>query len=633
VKSGQVSRTEPRAAGSIARAILIGAVLLASACESSSRWSEQVSSPAAVEPGSSLTFAAERKYLYALELDTVVQYGAGSELSLTLQGTVELQREAGEPGSLTLAAALPDVRVSQPEPGAEQQLAALAAELRQGFVIALDAGKITEVRSVGSVSTFAANIMRTLAAGFELPAPPAPEQLSWTAETSDAAGRYVVELTRLADAGRYRKRKLHYAETQLRAADATGFGLTLLPRVLESAGELEVRQNVLQSYRYEEKLESQLGEDAHVGAHNGFSLRLLESRPAAALPPRATKSLANAEPHVVKLDRNALDAAKIGGLSFDDVLATLRRDATSPEPLLPSRAAQPAHGAPDRPDDRRLLEHNKAFSALAALLRTRPELVPRAAAVIRSGRPPSNLVLDALAAADTAPSNAALIALAEDPQLAPELSSAASQALTRIETPTARSLEALLRLMHSPRHSLTAVYGLGTQARHLQEQGETELARRAGLALLEHLASAATDEARIHALRGIANSGLDQCLPAVEAQLTSRSELVRAAAVEALRLMRDPRVDGLIAQRLSEEKHGFALRAALSATKARRPSSELNAAVVALATKPGDDRSRHAALGVLVRWLPELPSLREVLLRIAESDSAEAIRETARSAL
>jgi hypothetical protein len=572
--------------------------------------------------------------VYALELSTIAQYGADSELALTLQGRVEVQREAGEPGMTTLLVALPDAHVAKPEPGTEGQFAALAAELREGFVIALDAGKIKEVRSVGSVSTFAANIMRTVAAAFELPAPPAAEQASWTADTVDAAGRHVVELTKLADAGRYRKRKLRYAETQLRAADARGFDLTMVPRILASAGELQVRQNVLQSYRYEEELESQLGEQARVGARNRFSLTLLESRPAAPLPPRATKSLASAEPHLVKVDRTALDAAKVGGMSFEAVVAKLKRDVTSPEPLVPARAARAGANAPDpAAGDQRLLEHNKAFSALAAMLRMRPELVPRAVAVIRSGQPPSNLVLDALAAADTEAGNAALISLAEDRLLNPELSSAAGQALTRIETPTAHTLEALLRLMRTPRHALTAVYGLGTQARQLQAQGQTELARRAALALLEQLGSAATDEARIHALRGIANSGLDDCLPAVEALLTSRSELVRAAAVEAMRLMHDPRVDGLIARRLSEEKHGFALRAALSATKARRPSSELHAAVVALATKPGDDRSRHAALSLLVRWLPEVPSLREVLLRIAESDSTEAIRATARSAL
>jgi hypothetical protein len=199
----------------VARVAVVATALLLATCETSSRSSPEVSSPASVAPSPSLTFAAEITYVYALELDTVVQYGVDSELSLTLQGRVQLQREASEPGSLTLAAALPDARVLKPEPGTEQQFVALAAELRQGFVIALDAGKITEVRSVGSVSTFAANIMRTLAAAFELPAPPAAEQASWTADTVDAAGRHVVELTRLADAGHYRKRKLRYAETQL----------------------------------------------------------------------------------------------------------------------------------------------------------------------------------------------------------------------------------------------------------------------------------------------------------------------------------------------------------------------------------------------------------------------------------
>ena len=147
--------------------ILFAAALFVVACENPPRSPEEVTSLASVAPSPSLTFAAEMTYVCALELDTVVQYGADSELSLTLQGTVELQRGASEPGSLTLAAALPDARVSKPEPGTEQQFAALAAELRQGFLIALDAGKITEVRSVGSVSTFAANIMRTLAAAFE----------------------------------------------------------------------------------------------------------------------------------------------------------------------------------------------------------------------------------------------------------------------------------------------------------------------------------------------------------------------------------------------------------------------------------------------------------------------------------
>lgn len=221
----------------------------------------------------------------------------------------------------------------------------------------------------------------------------------------------------------------------------------------------------------------------------------------------------------------------------------------------------------------------------------------------------------------------------KDQKLSDDLREAAAHDLSRVETPSLETVETLTALLPKPTLGLIALYGLGTQARHLQGSGKLEAAERIGKVLAQQLASAPDTEQRVHVLRAIANSGLVSLLPVVRPLFDSRSESERSAAIEALRLMDAPEIDAVIAARLSGEPSAFVRRAVLGAAKPRRPTAELKRAVAAVAEHDKDDHDRYAAIGLLVNWLPQDASLREPLSRIADRDSVQALRDAARAAL
>ena len=126
---------------------------------------------------------------FRFQLDSDVDYGEGSALSLSLRGQLELQRLPDTtPGVARFDLTLSGARFEHAA-GAEREFAELAAELARGVVIELAAGKLKELRSDAPVSAFAGNVFRSVAAAFELPEPGDPAAQTWRAETTDPAGR------------------------------------------------------------------------------------------------------------------------------------------------------------------------------------------------------------------------------------------------------------------------------------------------------------------------------------------------------------------------------------------------------------------------------------------------------------
>jgi hypothetical protein len=610
-----------------------GLVLSLSACHEGSR-----AAAGSARAGDSIATGARaeaaapavgRVATYRLELESRATYGGGAELALSLTSNLELRRLAG--AAVVLDLRLEDVHFAQPE--AAPELAQVTSELERGAVLELEHGKLQTIRVEGTASPLASSVLRSVAEALELPAPADTSGKSWTAQTADAAGTYELELSALG-AGKFSKKKLRYEPRQVAAQTGAPLHLELAPRVLESDGSVELGESGIVSSSYEERLEMGLSLGATASAHNRVSLKLLKSAPAGVAPQRGvTAPLSQEAPTATAVDHDAVDRAKIGTFTFESVLAALVAAERDAAPVVTDAERQLSTPEENAQRERRLNEQNRAFSALTALLRQKPELLGRTVTLIRAGKPAPRLLLDALAACDTPAAKTALVALVNEPKLSADLREAAAHDLSRVETPSVETVETLTSLLEKPQLGLIALYGLGTQARHLRDRGQSDAAERIGQLLTEQLGRATDTEHRVHVLRAIANSGLSSLLRMVKPLIDSPSEAERGAAIEALRLMDAPEVDGVIAARLAGEPSAFVRRAVLGAVKPRKPTAELKLAVATAAEHDKDDHDRYAAIALLVNWLPQDASLREPLARIADRDAVPALRDAARAAL
>ena len=174
---------------------------------------------------------------------------------------------------------------------------------------------------------------------------------------------------------------------------------------------------------------------------------------------------------------------------------------------------------------------------MTALLRSRPGIVETLERRIRGGAKNQNVLMDALSSADNAQGQAALVSLMDDTKLTESLRRDAAFSLIRTPTPTVETVDALKRHAESGILQVHALYGLGTFSRRLREAGEAARAAEIAHLLMQLLAKASTPSIQVHVLRGIANSGHPEALTSVKPLLYAPSTKVRAAAVDAIRLM------------------------------------------------------------------------------------------------
>jgi hypothetical protein len=267
------------------------------------------------------------------------------------------------------------------------------------------------------------------------------------------------------------------------------------------------------------------------------------------------------------------------------------------------------------------------------VLRARPKDVPLALRAVRQGSPARRALLDALGSAGGAEAQAALVEEMQDGAAPEELRREAAFALIRTPNPTEPSVNALVRGLRDALVHSYAAHGLGTFARRLRESGQLALAQRAADALGTELAKTKDSSARVEILRGIANSGDPRLFERVRPLADGEDESIRAAAVDAIRLMPHPDVDALVARHIAaEEKAGVRIEA-LEAVDLRGPNDTLASAVGAAALGAPDTQSRLKAVQVLGKWLPARPELRAVLERVVHADRNESVRQAARGAL
>jgi hypothetical protein len=324
------------------------------------------------------------------------------------------------------------------------------------------------------------------------------------------------------------------------------------------------------------------------------------------------------------------DSERARGYSFETAVRELERHARE------SNASETNHGnaEPDAREQKEahIGEHGRVFTAMAALLRSEPKNVGAATKLVRQGSPAKRALLDALSSAGTAEAQGALVAIMDDGSVGKPVRLAAAFSLIRTGRATPASVAALEKHVSGGLLRVHALYGLGTISRRLHESGEAERAKAIVRVLLGALGAAKTPAARVHALRGIANSGAASALDSVTPLLSDRSAKLRAAAVDAIRLMKHPGVDAIIAERLRRDE-SLVQTAALDAIAVREPSNTLKDALRDAATNAQTPQARIKAVRIMGQWLAKHPALQETLEHVAKHDERETVRTAAKTAL
>lgn len=581
-----------------------------------------------------------QSYRYAARLESRAGLTAATSFDMDLAATLALRplRVAGS--RVELAMTLSETKLAagggHAVPGSDPLMAALAAP----YLFTLDAGRIVEQRFPAGISSVAVGILRTLAAGFQLAdRPPGAEQ--WTAREHDVTGPYQAEYQLTATAGGVTKHKRAYEGVMLTGTVDAAARARLVPKIVSSTGELRVAEGALASIRLEDAVESQVLVKSPLTSRTKLTIALTGTAPAAAEAPDRSALLAATAGHPIDQPyddgqaKGRFAAVRLDGRTFEQLRAALEagaKDSQAAE-LWGTKNAAPISEADRREREARLRQRTGDFDALVALLHEQPDAIPKAVAAVRAGSPAANGFLDGLASAGTDPTQAALCDLVLDRRLAPKLKATAAASLIRVQVPTTRTVETLKGLVTDSLLADHAVYGLGTAARRLGEAGEAARSRELGELLVGLLAAAKTPAEQIRCLRGIANSAYPGALGPVRALLGAEDYRVRAAAVEATRLMAQPAVDQFLTTPLLRDPDARVRIVAVEVASRRPPSGALEAALTEVALHDSNVAARKNAVELLGRWLPGRRNLRTALEEVASKDERPEIRAAAEVAL
>jgi hypothetical protein len=586
-----------------------------------------------------------KAYPYRVKLTTKIAFDGGpNNFDFDLEGEALVVPVKVTPDEATLYLSVADARIVSRVPGSQSELDKAAADIRAaGIFFTLSGGRTTEFRLPKAQSQLAGNSYRAIASALQFARADGPTK-QYSAEEYDTTGRALTEYQATADPTVWHKQKTRYVRVLGTAEAFEGRQIPLVPEIT-SQGEIRLTP----SGRPDKvDLAEQISvRGAQVPIRSDVTLTLAGAPEQAVATQAAdwdaklaaSTRVAAEQPIGAAAPAADLDTARIGGLDFEHVLARLEQIAKEKLAANAKKANEPSASDASSDDaeqakrENQVQEDSKLFFALSALFRKEPATVGRALAAIRANSPASSVLMDALSSAGSAEGQRALVTLMDDKRVDPEIRNRAINSLARTPTPTDGSIRALKALLREDPFDMRALYGLGTYARKLRDDGKSEQARALGELLVAELKLAQHPTDRQTVLRAIANSGYAGALSGVEPYLADRDESVRSAAVRALQSMHDPRVDGLLASRLTRDASSDVRLSAMASMQVRQPNQTLADALASAGTVAADARVRFGAVELMIRWLPEQPALRTTLEKVATSDTEPRVRDRAKAAL
>ena len=428
--------------------------------------------------------------------------------------------------------------------------AGLARDLASPWGFELADGTYRALRARGNISPFALGILNTLAAGVQ-----SPSRLdradAGTARTdhaeADASGTYRAHYAAGADADELTRTKTAYDDRTLAKTNLPFGPLNATPAVIESKGTLKVRGDDLFSVASHDVLEASLTATSKVRVTTDLALTLVDhtqQAPADWATLRGSTIVLHPGQIPPQQGPDPYDLKLAADTTFPRALAAAEKEST------PDAGSTVDPMSSSAPDEATAGARETTFATLVALLRTRPGTVALATKAIDRGSRARRVLIDALGAASTTESLAALVPYVQRTTEPRDVREMAAFALIRTPHPNAASIDGLVGLIDNPDVRSYAVLGLGTYSRRLREAGDIDQANRAADALVPLLGTARSEADRVEVLQGIANSGDGRAFPRVRPLVDDPDQAVRAAAVDAMRLMPNPEVDALVAARM-----------------------------------------------------------------------------------
>lgn len=503
-----------------------------------------------------------------------------------------------------------------------REAAQLVEELRRPFGVELRGGELVAYYEPLDAAPQTVGYRRQLAAVLQLP----PGGTAPTRTTEwDATGLAQIEYAPARGGAAVTWKKLAYEKIVLRLErhDDAMVADDLKPRVEAATGTTEVDGHGLVRLTRHERLTLPLGSGRAISTEVDLTFARV-GQPGRAPADGASGALFEASRRVpvgTPVDPATAanwDAVMVGGRTFTQVVAKLDELAASPGlERVPAK------------------EREDLFRALVGLFRLRAETVALAKEMIAADSKLADLMVDALGMASTGTSIEALGALAFDDGLPRPRRLRAATVFVRAPRPNAAALDLCEKMLTEPTFREHGLLGLGTFTRLLRSGGETELATRAAARLereLEATQGATTPRAvadRVLVLLAVANSGEPRFFDQVVPDQDARDAKVRHAAIQAIRLMDDPRVEPRLLGLSSRTDEGD-LAAALQALGRREVDMEATVKrVVELAKGSPEAMVRREAVLALVKWRERWPVVEATIKDRHDNDADRRVREAA----
>lgn len=477
----------------------------------------------------------------------------------------------------------------------EPTLTGKLASMARGSVWHFDGGSLESMSLPEGTSPEAKNFWRTLASAFQYV--PSLQGTSAEVDQYDSTGKHTARYEWAS--GALKRKKLAYKDV-LQSGGKTASLQQLEPHIVLSETNLTLRDDSLVSLSSKEQVRTDLqkGVTLDVTTELSLSLSSLAPEDAAFSQLKAPdygagfSQLKASEPIELshKLNQAEFDELRIKDWTFEDALDVLVRDAGNKQ----SRAA--------RPDDEKRRIYS-AYSAVTAYLRSVPGKVEEAQKLLGSKPEAAAALLSPLSDAGTPGAQELLLRFAEDTKMPLTARSFAIIQIGQTKEPVPALVPGLLRLIQVPGLRQQALYNLGTLGRRFRDAGHVEEFNKVSAAIEAELDGVSSERPVGDVLGAISNLGDERLLPRVLPYLSSPDVKVRGDAVLALRHMKSPEVDPLIAGALSIEKTKLALLTVLIAMNIREPLPMHKEALQALLARPDlEGQVRGRAQHLLDSW-------------------------------
>ncbi len=578
-------------------------------------------------------------YDYRVDVKSVLDFGSGGQKPITFEiaGGLVVVPVAVTATTATLFVAFHDVAPDTASRGGGGVVALekVHDELRGGgCFFDLQGGRFAAMHLRRAMTSEAANVYREIASALQF-VRTADASGAYSTKEYDAAGRYAVDyqVDPASDGRVWSKKKTRY-ESLLTKGSPVDLPLHVIPQLSSADWTIRLSSDGRpEAVAQRDEIRMTSGQ---MPVHGVTTISLEAQAPAAGTPDpdwnallSSTIRVAADEPYGPPVAVDALDDARIHGLTFEKVVREFERLATAKDTSSDAGVA----AAGDPAGNKELKETSIFFEALSAIFRRHPETVGLAMGRIQRKSPAAPMLIAALGTASSAPAQTALVTLINSKTIDSDLRRRATLALVRTPRPDQASADSLIEELKGADFDETALYGLGTFSRRMRDDGQPDASKALGELIVSRLDLAKTTADTIVVLGAIANSGYVGALPRVSRYLDDESEIVRSAAVGALQSMHDPSVDLLVAMRLAGDESSKVRISAIDAARVRSPSDTLTRALARTAIDAQDPRVRYRAVELMSAWLGSRPDLRPTLERVAKSDAEPRVRDRAQAAL